>query len=251
MHAKRKVEELKSRLVRVFSDERVRVHAVSAHVNPGQSNFWPDDDVCVVAKCASHSEYYDWLGPNRDALKAEAETLTSLTVVPQISSRLIAPFAFRVFSIGLIPEEEFAKKWTEHFEQPCFTSPTFEAFDQALSNMMNAYAALELLQDKKLLNVERDFVEACREKLRTAMRSLDAACEKTPTPMMTEVTQFLVKLQELLKSGGKDEKPAVQVARQLLPMSTSDRPSELMGTVLGIRVLLIQHDLDRLTEPSA
>ena len=113
---------------------------------------------------------------------------------------------------------------------------------------------IELLNGKVLLDAERTFLELCRDNSQIAMDGLKAALAETPTPLMVEAAQFLIELNEKFRSAqniAKGEKPAVQFAREMMPIFSGNHAVDTTLTVLGIRLGLIQRDIDRMNAKAA
>lgn len=249
-----KLSELKSRLAKSYSDDTAKVYVASAHLNSERSRCWPEDDICLLVECDSYPAYYEWLGRNIDALKLEARKITSLVIAPIMHGQIIGACALRIYPMGSMPESDFARRWGDHVGWPCFASPTLEAFEGALGNMLSVYAAGELLQGKTLLEAERIFLESCRDKSQTAMDELKRAFAETPTPLLAEATHFLITLNEKFRAAqdsATGEKPAVQFAREVMPIFSANYSPDTTLTVLGIRLGLIQRDIDRMNSRAA
>ena len=254
LQAERKIAELKLRLTKSLSDSDVKVHATSARLDPKGLGHWPDHDICVLAECVSYVSYYEWLGLRTETLKSEAERVTSLVAAPVVDGQVIAPCAVRILTAGLLPEPEFSKNWTEHLGRPCFTSPALNAFEQTFGNLLIVHGVTELLDGRALLDVERSFIDECRAKADAALAEMSAAVDATPTTFMVEVLKFLRGLDNTFSAAHDrqmGEKPAVEIAREVVPTFEGREPSEIMLAVLGTRMALIRRDVDQLPREAA
>jgi hypothetical protein len=251
--AERRIQTLKLSLEQTLSGDDAEVHALSARLRPEGSAHWPDHDICVLIECATSANYFLWLEHRIEALKSRAGTVNSLSIAPLLDGQVIVPCALRILNMGPMPYPEFSKHWSAHLSRSCFTSPTLEAFEEAFSNLLVVNAAQELLQGRPLLDVERRFLDECREKAEKATDGLSIATTAMPTSFMANVLTFVRGLDETFTNTRLDTpgaRPAVETACEVAP-SFDGLASETKLAVLQIRLALIQLDFDRLLPRAA
>jgi hypothetical protein len=116
------------------------------------------------------------------------------------------------------------------------------------------YAGAQLLGDRSLLDVERDFLESCRDKAQESFEQLRSCLANASPEYTAQVLNFATELNEACRAKQEpaaEQKPAVEIAKQLSPTFTARETSPILLKVIAIRLFLIQHDTDELDRKAA
>lgn len=246
----RKLAEIKTSLATRFVSETIKVHFITARPTSLGASSWPDDDICLLAECASEVDFLGWLGANVESLQGERNHLASLTVAPIIGGRIIVPWALRILSTAVVPETEFAGRWKDSTDWLLFESKTLPAFEEAFGKMIELYAVQELMAGRKFLAAELRYLEECQAKSHAALKSLRDTLSDQPE-LLEFIVEFLTRLNDSFTAPVtlENTKPAVELARQLFAgfgVTKSDSLTDIQVEMLKYRMIIVERELEQL-----
>lgn len=205
--------------------------------------YWPPVEIAVLGHIANFEADAGYLQAGLTAAQQHLEQDWQYTIAPVMDDKVIASFAMRPSSQMLLPDLDFAKKWSDEIPYQCLNSRFSEAFDSGLAACTQISAIVNCRDIENLHPIEEETllgaINTFKEKQDVLLSTAD---EDGPEiffwalDYMEQTWNRVVEEFETLKSGLTVESPLCLEQIDALSGIESQSVAELTGA----RMLLWQ-----------
>ncbi|WP_395173884.1 hypothetical protein [Roseibium alexandrii] len=204
--------------------------------------YWPPVEISLLAHITDFETDAGYLEASLTAAQQHLEQDWQYTIAPVMDDKVIASFAMRPSSQMLLPDLDFAKKWSDHIPYQCLMSEISEAFDSGLAACTQISAIVNCRDIENLHPIEEETLSGAIDTFKEKQDVLRSTVDEDGPEIflwaldyMEQTWNRIVEEFETLKSGSTVESPLCLEQIDALSGIESQSTAELAGARMLLR----------------